>query len=215
MPDIGQSHAVPELGNGFIQLDQTLIDTYNRPGNYAAIWTDYDNDGDIDLYITKCKGGALPGDIDRTNLLYQNNGDGTFGEVAEQTGLADNAQSWSTVFEDFDNDGDFDAFIVNHDFKNLYRNNGDGTFTDVIEQSGIDPDDLGAWENASGDFNNDGFMDIFSELEMNFTWATATPHFHRTNYVYRIIIRWNRRFQQRWFWISFGKWTLDKQRQRQ
>lgn len=167
--DIGQSHPYRNLGNGFMQLDQTLINTYARPGNYAAIWTDYDNDGDVDLYITKCKGGALPGDIDRTNLLYQNNGDGTFSEVAEQAGLADNAQSWSTVFEDFDNDGDFDAFIVNHDFKNrLYRNNGDGTFTDVIEQSGIDPDDLGAWENASGDFNNDGFMDIFSELTNEF-----------------------------------------------
>jgi hypothetical protein len=79
--------------------------------------------------------------------------------------LDDNAQSWSTVFEDFDGDGDFDAFIVNHDFQNrLFRNNGDGTFTDIIADSGIDPNDLGAFENASGDFNNDGFIDIFAEL---------------------------------------------------
>ncbi len=166
--DVDQSHPYRNDGNGNMQLDQTLIETADRPGNYSAIWTDYDNDGDIDLYITKCKGGAIPGDIDRTNLLYRNNGDGTFTEVGEQAGVADNAQSWSTVFEDFDNDGDFDAFVVNHDFKNrLYRNNGDGTFTDVIEQSGIDSNDLGAWENASGDFNNDGYMDIFSELTNN------------------------------------------------
>ncbi|MBK7342640.1 MAG: CRTAC1 family protein [Saprospiraceae bacterium] len=150
--------------------DQDLILTAELPGNYAAIWTDYDNDGDIDLYITKCLGGAPPGNFSRTNLLYRNNADGTFTEVGTSAGLDDNAQSWSTVFEDFDNDGDFDAFIVNPDFQNrLFRNNGDPagtgvTFTDVIAASGIDPNDLGAWENASGDFNNDGFVDIFSEL---------------------------------------------------
>lgn len=164
--DVDQSHPFRNIGNGQMVLDQSLIVTSPLPGNYAAIWTDYDNDADIDLYVTKCRGGALPGDPSRTNLLYQNNGDGTFTEVGAQAGVADNAQSWSTVFEDFDNDGDFDAFIVNHDMQNrLYRNNGDGTFTDVIAGSGIDADDLGAWENASGDFNNDGFVDIFSELE--------------------------------------------------
>ncbi|MBI5915584.1 MAG: VCBS repeat-containing protein [Bacteroidetes bacterium] len=164
--DVDQSLPFRNDGNGNLTMDQSLIVTADRPGNYAAIWTDYDNDGDIDLYITKCKGGAPPGDIDRTNLLYQNNGDGTFSEVGALAGLNDNAQSWSTVFEDFDNDGDFDAFIVNHDFQNrLFRNNGDGTFTDIIVGSGINPNDLGAWENASGDFNNDGFVDILSEMQ--------------------------------------------------
>ena len=97
--------------------------------------------------------------------MYRNNGDGTFTEVGAQVGLDDNAQSWSTVFEDFDNDGDFDAFIVNHDFQNrLFRNNGNGTFTDIIAGSGINPNDLGAFENSSGDFNNDGYMDIYAEF---------------------------------------------------
>jgi hypothetical protein len=163
--DLDQSHPYRNDGFGNMTLDQTLIQTSPLSGNYSAIWTDYDNDGDTDLYVTKCKGGAPPGDPARTNLLYRNNGDGTFTEAGAEAGLADNAQSWSTVFEDFDNDGDFDAFIVNHDFQNrLFRNNGDGTFTDVIAGSGIDANDLGAWENASGDFNNDGYMDIFSEL---------------------------------------------------
>lgn len=153
-------------GSGIMSPDTNLIHTADRPGSYSAIWTDYNNDGHIDLYITKCQGGALPGNINRTNLMYRNNGDGSFSEVGAQTGLDDNAQSWSTVFEDFDNDGDFDAFVVNHDFQNrLYRNNGDGTFTDVISTSGINMVDLFANENASGDFNNDGFMDIFSELQ--------------------------------------------------
>lgn len=163
--DVDQSHPYRNNGSGTLILDQTLIETIDAPGNYAAIWCDYDNDGDTDLYVTKCQGGAAPGNPNRTNRLYQNNGDGTYSEVAEAAGLADNAQSWSTVFEDFDNDGDFDAFIVNHDFQNrFYRNNGDGTFTDIIGSTGINPNDLGAWENASGDFNNDGYIDIFSEL---------------------------------------------------
>lgn len=163
--DVDQSHPYRNDGDGNMTLDQSLIVTADRPGNYAAIWTDYDNDSDIDLYITKCRGGAVPGDVNRTNLLYQNNGDGTFSEVGAAAGLDDNAQSWSTVFEDFDNDGDFDAFIVNHDFQNrFFRNNGDGTFTDIIGSTGINPNDLGAWENASGDFNNDGWVDILSEM---------------------------------------------------
>ena len=152
-------------GAGSMTPDIGLLPTADLPGSYAAIWTDYDNDHDPDLYLTKCLGGAPVGDSSRINLLYRNNGDGSFDEVGHLAGVDDNAQSWSTVFEDFDNDGDVDAFIVNHDMQNrLYNNNGDGTFTDVIAASGINATDLGAWENASGDFNNDGFMDIFSEL---------------------------------------------------
>ncbi|HBY66478.1 MAG TPA: RNA-binding protein, partial [Flavobacteriaceae bacterium] len=117
------------------------------------------------MYLTKCRGGSSPGDPERDNAMYTNNGDGTFTENAEAIGMKDNAQSWATVFEDFDNDGDFDAFIVNHDFQNrLMVNDGNGNFTDVIETSGINPTDLGAWENQAADFNNDGFVDIFSEM---------------------------------------------------
>jgi hypothetical protein len=163
--DVDQSHPYRNDGTGNMVLDQTLIETADLPGNYAALWVDYDNDTDIDLYITKCRGGSSPGDIERTNLLYRNNGDGTFTEVGEEANMADNAQSWTTVFEDFDNDGDFDAFIVNHDFQNRFMiNNGDGTFTDIIETTGINPTDLGAWENSSGDFDNNGYVDILSEM---------------------------------------------------
>jgi hypothetical protein len=152
-------------GFGIMIPDTNLIHTSPLIGNYGAIWTDYDNDDDIDLYISKCKAGIPPGNLIRTNLLYRQNIDGSFSEVGASAGLDDNAQSWTTSFEDFDNDGDMDAFIINHDFHNkLLRNNGDGTFTDVIYASGIDTIGLDILENIAGDFNNDGFVDLFSEL---------------------------------------------------
>mgnify|MGYP000421190291 CR=1 FL=1 len=163
--DVDLSHPYRNDGSGNMTLDQSLIETADLPGNYAAIWCDYDNDSDIDLYITKCRGESVPGDIERTNLLYQNDGNGVYTEVGEAANMNDNDQSWATTFEDYDNDGDFDAFIVNHYEANRFMlNNGDGTFTDIIDQTGIDKNDLGAWENASADFNNDGFVDILSEL---------------------------------------------------
>ena len=58
-----------------------LMPTLAIGGNYQSMWTDYDNDGDQDLYIAKCRGGALEGDPQRINLLYKNNGDGTFKNV--------------------------------------------------------------------------------------------------------------------------------------
>ncbi len=163
--DVDQSHPYRNDGTGIMTEDQSLIQTIDLAGNYAAIWVDYDNDGDSDLYITKCRQGSSPGDAERTNAMYRNNGDGTYSEVGAECNMDDNAQSWATVFEDFDNDGDFDAFIVNHDDQNRFKlNNGDGTFSDIIGTTNINANDLGAWENASGDFDNDGFIDIFSEL---------------------------------------------------
>ena len=185
--DVDQCHPYRNDGNGNMVLDQTLIETLPVGGNYAAIWVDYDNDWDTDLYITKCRGGAPYGDARRTNLLYRNNGDGTFTSAGVEANLDDGNQSWTTIFEDFDNDGDFDAFIVNHasgdvpdGAANLFMdNNGDGTFTNIIDGTGIDALDLGAWDGDAGDFDNNGFIDIFSqltdELYLNNGDGTFTP----------------------------------------
>src|SRR5690606_8192573 len=92
--DTDQSHPYRNDGNGNLSLDQTLIETLDSPGNYAAIWVDYNNDGHTDLYVTKCRQGANPDDPARINRLYRNNGDGTYTEVGEEANLDDNAQSW-------------------------------------------------------------------------------------------------------------------------
>lgn len=170
--DVDQSHPYRNDGDGYLVLDQSLIPTLDEAGNYSAIWVDYDNDNDIDLYITKCSGGAPAGSPRRINLLYRNNGDGTFTEVGEDANMDDDDQSWTTVFEDFDNDGWFDAYIANHVWANrLMHNNQDGTFTDIIAGSGLNPSDLGTWNCDGHDFDNNGFVDIFcqtsSELYLN------------------------------------------------
>ena len=140
-------------------------------GNYASIWTDYNNDGHADMYMAKCRGGAVEGDPQRINLLYKNNGDGTYSEVGADAGVNDGAQSWSTAIEDFDNDGDMDFIVSNiSDQNRFYKNNGDGTFTDIYSTTGIDAQ-VGSWEIQSGDFNNDGFVDFLwqnnKELYLN------------------------------------------------
>jgi hypothetical protein len=163
--DVDGNHNYRNDGNQNMVLDFNLIETLNLAGNYASLWVDYDNDGDTDMHLTKCRQGSSPGDPERTNAMYRNNGDGTYTEVAATINLDDNEQSWATVWQDFDNDGDFDAFCVNHsDANRFYENDGTGVFTDIIVSTGINPTDLGAWENHGADFDNDGYVDIFSEM---------------------------------------------------
>lgn len=130
-------------------------------GNYGSIWIDYDNDGDQDLFIAKCRGGNTPIKI---NELHRNNGDGTFTEVGEEANLADPIQTWSSAWGDYNNDGYMDVFVGASSFADgahkLMMNNGDGTFTDVTEGSGYENFLPTSIENVTYDFNNDGYLDI-------------------------------------------------------
>ncbi|MGB3590842.1 MAG: FG-GAP-like repeat-containing protein [Nonlabens sp.] len=135
-------------------------------GNYGTVWIDYDNDLDMDLFIAKCRGGSSAANI---NELHRNNGDGTFTNVAADPGvnLADDIQTWSSAWGDYDNDGDMDGFIGASSTANgshkMMRNNGDGTFTDITSSMGPDISALGTGiENTPADFDNDGNIDILS-----------------------------------------------------
>jgi len=124
-------------------------------GNYGSIFTDIDNDCDMDLFVAKCG-------CDPTDLLMLNNGTGAFNNVAPGLGLADGHQSWSSAWGDFDNDGDMDVLIgassgIVH---KLMRNNGDGTFTNVTVGSGFDTFTGQSIEWTAHDFNNDGYIDV-------------------------------------------------------
>jgi len=169
--DVAQSYAYKNDGIGNLNFDISLMPTLAIGGNYQSLWIDYDNDGDMDMYLSKCRGGAAVGDPQRINLLYKNNGDGTFSECGATAGVNDGSQSWSTAIEDFDNDGDLDILLSNiSDTNKFYLNNGDGTFTDIYATTGIDAQ-VGSWELQAADFNNDGFMDFIwqngKELYLN------------------------------------------------
>lgn len=139
----------------------------DNSGNYGSIWIDYDNDGDLDLYIAKCRLGVTnPNDGRRINQLFQNDGFGNFTDVGVAAGLVPYAQSWSAGFEDLDNDGYLDCVVVNHDMTSMiYMNNGDGTFRNITATSGIAAElaDMGSGgiQVIMKDFDNDTFVDIF------------------------------------------------------
>src|SRR6266478_5581028 len=148
-------------------------------GNYGmgVAVGDYDNDGYPDLYVTSYG----------KNILYHNNGDGTFTDVTAKAGVAGGGWSVSAGFFDFDNDGHLDLFVTRYmewdadhnkicggDWHTycppgafppttclLYRNRGDGTFEDVSERSGIAAKKGRALGVAFADYDGDGFTDIF------------------------------------------------------
>ena len=125
---------------------------------FTASWVDYDGDGLLDLFVANNLGGLF--ERKTPNRLFHNNGNGTFTEVTEQTGLK---TIWPTIggaWGDYDNDGGMDLFLSNGLGRSqLFHNNGDGTFADVSEMAGVHHMGFGSpafwW-----DYDNDGWMDI-------------------------------------------------------
>ncbi|SNS25330.1 FG-GAP-like repeat-containing protein [Dokdonia pacifica] len=126
---------------------------------FGASWGDYNNDSFLDVFLSI----RDPNQIDY-NLLYKNNGDGTFTDVTEEAGLdLTGFLSFCSAFFDYDKDGYQDIYIANDKFFTpnlLYRNNGDGTFESVGEATGADLY-MGAMSTTIDDYNNDGWLDIY------------------------------------------------------
>lgn len=164
--DLGNNPPFRNDGAGSLSHDPSLINTRtatpsDNSGNYGSVWTDYDSDGDLDLYISKCKSGVTdPTDPRRINQLFQNDGAGNFSEVAATAGLNDGRQSWTTDFADIDNDGDLDCFIGNHLAPSrLMINDGNGVFAEETTARGLTV----GWNVIQAifrDFDNDGWIDL-------------------------------------------------------
>lgn len=141
------------------------IGDFPTGGNYASLWTDYDNDGDIDMVLAKCGqgGSGVGGNIDQ---LWKNNGNGTYTDVAAAANMAAPEQSWSCAVGDFNNDGWMDVIqgvnSMSDGNTKVMRNNTDGTFTSVTPGSGWDTFTSVGREFVAQDFDNDGFLDVLS-----------------------------------------------------
>jgi ASPIC and UnbV/FG-GAP-like repeat len=131
---------------------------------------DYDNDGNLDLYIAEGAKGHSGGMIKR-DLLFHGNGDGTFTYVSDVAGIeAYGNRGREGFWVDYDNDGKLDLFVKNYKSANgfigrnrLYRNNGNRTFTMISGAGGLEDATFGTHGGAVTsfiDYDNDGFMDV-------------------------------------------------------
>lgn len=165
----GVSGTIPKLGKAW---------------SVAAGWFDYNNDGRLDLFVVNYLNYSLrtatacvqqghpaycsPVDFLGTpNILYRNNGDGTFTDVSEQSHISQYVgKGMGLAFADYDNDGYTDIFVSNDTYENyLLHNNGNGTFTNVALSAGVSYNAFGNAIAGMGadfrDIDNDGRPDIF------------------------------------------------------
>lgn len=171
----------------------------------AIVWFDYDNNGDLDLYVVNYVAfdkGMTPAEPNsafkavqpflmnsalfdsEANVLFRNNGDGTFTDVTAAAGVANSpGRGMGAAALDYDNDGDQDLYIANDESRNvLFRNNGDGTFAEAGGAMGVDSP-LSGMGVSAGDYDNDGDMDIFftsTQAETNVLYRNLLIHDGRT-----------------------------------
>ena len=137
---------------------RTIIEA---PGSGVAL-LDYDNDGWLDIYLLNGSTFlALKGEEPAPRaMLLHNNHDGTFTDVTDKAGVANERWGFGVAVADYDNDGWPDIYVSNFGKNRLYHNNHDGTFTDVAEKAGVT---LGGWSTGAtwGDYDRDGLLDLF------------------------------------------------------
>ncbi len=146
---------------------------------YGSAFGDYDLDGDLDLFVTThtTQGGASP--ESDGNRLYRNNGDGTFTDFTEASGIAaavDGVRAFQPAFADMNGDL-YPELLIAADFATIryVLNHGDGTFTDVTGQSGTGVDDNGMGQTVA-DIDNDGVLDWYvTSVHLEYEYSPVTP----------------------------------------
>ena len=188
-PDIyvtqyGRSILYHNNGNGTF-TDVTEKAGVAAPGwSSSAVWFDYDNDGRLDLFVCRfvdfskaknlpCTAYNKPGYCvprlykPMASWLFHNNGDGTFTDVSQSSGIGKYlGKAWGAVATDLNNDGRMDLFVANDTTANfLFMNRGNGKFEEIAALAGVGYSDTGRPRSGMGvdsaDLNNDGWMDLF------------------------------------------------------
>lgn len=150
-------------GNGTFS-DVTFASGINLPVTYqstTAAWGDIDRDGFIDLYIGNY--GNIEGAGDQLNILYKNNGNGSFTNITNSAGVADSVlkKPLAIAIFDYNMDGWQDIYIAMDKYQRstMFKNNGNGTFQDVTWATGTNCN-FDAMGIAVGDYNHDGWLDM-------------------------------------------------------
>jgi len=202
----GQNLLYRNNGNGtFTDVTEAAGLLHSKPEwGAGCTFTDYNRDGFLDLFVSTylnfdLKTAPLPGATENCtwkgiavncgprglptgrNFLYRNNGDGTFTDVSERSGIAkaDHRYAMTAVAADFDDDGWPDIFVACDSTPSiLYRNNRDGTFSDIALEAGVAYNEDGREQAgmgvAVGDVQNSGRLDIFKTH-----FADDTPILYR------------------------------------
>ncbi len=198
----GKNALYKNNGNGTFTETAEKAGVANNKSNWGsgAAFLDYDHDGDLDLFVASyidldlktaplpengpclykgltvaCGPPGLQGGV---NMLFQNNGGGTFTDVSEKSGMrkTDGTYGLGAVVADFDNDGFSDIYVANDSAPaTLYRNNKNGTFTDIALEAGcaysVDGKPQAGMGVSAGDYDRDGWFDI---IKTNFAGDTST-----------------------------------------
>lgn len=139
--------------------------------NSSALWWDYDLDGDLDLYVSAWIG---------PNRMFENRGDETFIDVTAASALGDDGRTWTSLPIDANNDGLLDLYVVN-DFgaNKFYLSLGNKTFREATAQFGLEDEGHGMGV-ALGDYDNNGFFDIYLTNIQGLNPPTPNPLFSNT-----------------------------------
>lgn len=150
--------------------DQVKLDFIHDPGKDGTYFMpeimggggaflDYDNDGDLDIYLIQA-GPHTEGTDPKPNRLFRQEADGTFRDVSAESGLGDTGYGMGVAVGDIDNDGYVDIYVSNYGPDVLYRNDGRGGFENVSASGGISDD---AWSASAVfcDYDNDGYLDLY------------------------------------------------------
>ncbi len=151
-----------ELFNNYSWINLSQANKTDEEGNYGCLWSDLDQDGDGDLYISKCSPKASERTDPRRINLYYKQDSNAFRESARELGIACDEQSWITVSGDVNDDGRFDLIVANHYGPSIvYTQDSIGQFIDHTLESGIALTTF-PFQMALEDWDNDGDLDLLS-----------------------------------------------------
>ncbi len=158
--------------NGF-SAERRLVETV---GSGGALF-DFDNDGDLELYLVQGNRLLSSPASSPKNRLYRND-NGVFTDVTEAANVGDTGYGLGAIAADYNTDGHRDLYVTNFGANVLYRNNGDGTFTDVTEQANVECPLLSA-SAAFADIDRDGDLDLYVCNYVAYALETDMPCYYK------------------------------------